>query len=135
MDEPTLDLCFVACFMLVVVAVLIYWKLRVSNEMDMRLGSTVWIEHKPDGDVYYRVKLIMERQPGSVEFCRVCHRGQLGLMGHIIQRGILDDKIYAVTHCDHCCAITVFIYHVETGQAVLPESGDCRENETGSSSF
>ena len=94
-------------------------------DYDWKLGSTVWIEHKPDGDVYYKVKVILERQPGSIEFCRLCHRGQLSLMGHIIQNGMLDDKIYAVTHCEHCCGVTVFIYHVEHGTLTLPESGDC----------
>lgn len=81
-------------------------------EYDLKLGSTVWIDHTPDGDVYYRVRLILEKQPSQVEFCKACHKGQLALMGHLIQTGILDDKIYAVTHCEHCKAVTVFIYHV-----------------------
>jgi hypothetical protein len=92
---------------------------------DLKKGSVVWIEHKPDGDVYYRVKLILERQPASIEVCPLCHRGQLSLMGHLIQHGMLDDKIYAVSNCNHCCGITVFTYHVEAGLTVLPESGDC----------
>lgn len=96
-------------------------------ETDIKRGSTVWIEHKADGDVYYRVKIILEKQPGSVEFCKVCHRGELSLMGHLIQSGILDDKIYAVTGCDHCCAVTVFIYHVEHDSVTLPEKGTCDE--------
>lgn len=96
-------------------------------ESDLRLGSTVWIEHRKDGDVYFRVKIIIERQPGQAEFCKCCHRGQLTLMGHIIQTGLLDDKIYAVTTCGHCCAVTVFIYHVEAGSSVLPESGECHD--------
>lgn len=95
------------------------------QERDLQLGSTVWIEHKNTGDIYFKVKLILERQPGAVEVCRVCHRGQLGLMGHLIQTGILDDKVYAVTTCEKCCAVTVFIYHVEAGHHVLPESGNC----------
>lgn len=94
-------------------------------EQDWKLGSTVWIEHKPEGDVYYKVKIIMERQPASLEICHVCHRGELALMGHVIQQGILDDKIYAVAHCLSCCAVTVFIYHVEHSIPVLPEAGDC----------
>lgn len=98
-------------------------------EQDLRPGSTVWIEHKPDGDVYYRVKFIHERQPGPTEFCKHCHRGQLMLMGHIIQSGFLDDKIYAVTHCPNCCGVTVFIYHVEAGHLALPESGGCDGSE------
>lgn len=96
-------------------------------ENDLKIGTTVWIEHRDSGDVYYKVKLIMERQPASVEWCKVCHRGELALMGHLIQTGILDDKIYAVTHCLHCCAVTVFIYHVEAKVRELPESGDCSD--------
>lgn len=103
---------------------------RGEMESDMKLGSTVWIEHTDDGDIYFKVKMILERQPGSVEICRVCHRGQLDLTGHLIQRGMLDDKVYAVTHCLHCCAITVFVYHVEVGHVVLPEPGNC-EDESG----
>lgn len=96
-------------------------------ESDLRLGSTVWIEHKDSGDVYYRVKLIFEKQPALVEFCKVCQRGQLALMGHVIQKGILDDKVYAVCHCEHCCAVTVFIYHVEPSDLNLPEGGSCAD--------
>lgn len=99
-------------------------------ETDLKIGSTVWIDHKANGDVYYRVKLILERQPGSHEFCRTCHKGQLALMGHLIQRGLLDDKIYAVMTCEKCCAVTVFIYHVEVGHFILPEFGDC-DDEPG----
>lgn len=101
----------------------------------MQLGSTVWIEHREDGDVYYKVKLILEKQPASVEFCKVCHRGELALMGHVIQTGLLDDKVYAVTHCVHCCAVTVFIYHVEPSLMALPEEADCEHKPEDSSGF
>lgn len=94
-------------------------------EQDLKLGSTVWIEHKDTGDVYYRVKIINERQPGNLEVCHVCHRGQVILMGHVIQTGLLDDKIFAVMNCERCCAVTVFIYHVEHSVLVLPERADC----------
>lgn len=96
-------------------------------ETDLRIGSTVWIDHQDSGDVYYKVKLILERQPSSVEICRLCSRGQLKLAGHLIQTGILDDKIYAVCHCTKCCGITVFIYHVESHLHELPEVGSCDE--------
>lgn len=94
-------------------------------EHDLKLGSTVWIEHKPDGDVYFKVKIINERQPGTIEICHVCHRGELSLMGHIVQQGLLDDKVYAVANCSKCCAVTVFIYHVEHSTLELPEKGGC----------
>lgn len=99
-------------------------------EQDLKLGSIVWIEHRDTGDVYYKVKLILEKQPARVEYCKVCHQSELALMGHIIQAGLLDDKIYAVMHCPHCCAVTVFIYHVEAQIRQLPEVGDCPDEQT-----
>lgn len=99
-------------------------------EHDLRLGSTVWIEHKAKGDIYYKVKIILEKQPSSIEICRVCLRGQLGLMGHIIQSGLLDDKVYAVAACEKCCAVTAFIYHVPHEELILPEEGDCADQNT-----
>lgn len=103
-------------------------------DRNLHLGTTVWIEHKADGDVYYKVKLILEKQPASIERCRVCHRGQLSLMGHLIQSGMLDDKVFAVTACDHCCAVTAFIYHVEHESLTLPEEGNCEHDEKADSS-
>lgn len=96
-------------------------------ESDLRIGSTVWIDHTPHGDVYYKVKLILERQPSDHEFCKDCAKGHLSIMGHLMQAGILDDKIYAVMNCDKCCAITVFIYHVEAGYLNLPERANCED--------
>lgn len=103
-------------------------------EKDLALGSTVWIEHRDDGDVYFKVKLILEKQPAAVEFCKACHRGQLALMGHLVQTGILDDKVCAVCHCEHCCAVTVFIYHVEAHTRLLPQEADCDSQDAAAGS-
>lgn len=94
---------------------------------DMALGSLMWIDHGDDGDTYTRVKLIQERQPSAIEVCRVCHRGQLSVFGHLIQHNILDDIICAVTRCDHCCALTVFKYHLEAGTFSFGEARACTD--------
>ncbi len=87
-------------------------------ETDLTLGTTVWIEHTSRGDVNYKVKFIRYRPPFSRETCLQCAKGQLVLMGHLVQYGILDDKIYAVMLCEHCKSVTVFISYV-TAQARL----------------
>lgn len=97
---------------------------------DLRPGSVVWVEHTVDGDIYYKVKIILERQPMHVEVCRVCHNGKLALMGHVIQTGYLDDKVYAICRCAECCAFAVFIYSVTAGTHIMPEPGGCYHEET-----
>lgn len=92
---------------------------------NLPLGYAVWIEHSDGGDYYTRVKFILERQPAAFEVCPVCHRGDLALIGHLLQTGLLDDHIYAVSRCGSCCALTVFSYHVGADRRILPEKKEC----------
>lgn len=92
-------------------------------EYDLKIGTTVWIEHTDQGDITHRVKLILEKKPQDTELCKVCGQGHLTVHGLLIQHGILDDKIYAVSSCGHCEAITAFVYHVEARNLYLPEEG------------
>lgn len=87
-------------------------------ESGITLGTTIWVEHTDQGDVSYKVKFIHYREPTNHEFCRVCHEGHLQMMGHLVQYGILDDKIYSVMLCDQCKSVTVFVSYV-TAQARL----------------
>jgi hypothetical protein len=101
--------------------------MRVAN--GFTVGNVIWVEHKVTGDVFHRVKVVFERQPGETEFCKVCHKGKLSVLGHIVQYGILDDQIYAVAYCDHCCGFTAFSYHVEHLDRYLPEEAGCDDQQ------
>lgn len=112
---------------MVYMSILFYWDWRMNN--DFRKGQTVWIRHDDSGDVLYKIKFVLERQPKETELCKHCAKGHLSLMGHLIQQGILDDKHFAVCYCEHCCSVTVFIYHVEASTSVLPPQADCAERD------
>jgi hypothetical protein len=97
------------------------------REIDLRIGTTVWVESTDGGDVSHKVKLILEKQPKEHEYCKLCGQGQLVLMGHLVQMGLLDHKVYAVMLCEHCRGVTAFVYHVEARPLDFPEEGNTDE--------
>lgn len=99
-------------------------------ETDLTLGTTVWIDHTDKGDIAYKVKIIHYRDPRHPETCRVCSKGNLRMMGTLIQYGLLDDKIYTVMYCDTCHSATVFVTYVTSNywRQYESEQDNARQN-------